>query len=396
MKRSFILRLMGGTVLAAAIGLTSLASAQETPGVTKDEIKLGAWSALTGPFAVYGVPGVAGQTAYYGILNEAGGINGRKVTVITEDHAYNPQQAVTAARKLVDSDQVLAIQGAYGTGMSAATFPYLEQQGVPYLMNYAGAFDWYTPTRPLIIGAQTLLDYQARALGRWAGKDGFKNVLVVHAAVTAFEKVASNVEPGLRSASQDAEVEMMPVKIGTTDYAPIALEVATKKPDAIVFIGTIIELAALAKELKQQNVETQLFTYGGNVTNDLINLGGEAVEGLRSVSLSYTIDSDQPAVKEYRDALAKFAPNEKPDYGSLLTFALAKVAAEGIRLADEPLTRESLVKGFEKLKDYDSGIIGKVTITPDMHLGTTQVLRVEVKDGKWAPIGEFIDSIGEW
>lgn len=396
MSKHFIYRLAGAAVLAASVSMTSLAVAQDAPGVTKDEIKLGAWSALTGPFAVYGVPGVAGQTAYYGTLNEQGGINGRKITVITEDHAYNPQQAVAAARKLVDSDQVLAIQGSYATGPSAATFPYLEQQGVPYIMPYGGALDWYEPARPLIVGAQTLLDYQARALGRWAGKDGFKNVLVVHAAVAAFEKVASNVEPGVRSASQDAKVEMMPVKIGTTDYAPIALEVAGKKPDAIVFIGTITELSLLAKELKQQNVQTQLFTYGGNVTNDLINLGGEAVEGLRSVSLSYTIDSDQPAVKEYRDALAKFAPNEKPDYGSLLTYGLAKIAAEGIRNADEPLTRESLVKGFEKLKDYDSGILGKVTITPDNHLGTTQVLRVEIKGGKWSQIGEFIDSLGEW
>ena len=396
MSKGFIHKLAGATILAAGIGFASLAVAQDAPGVTKDGIKLGAWSALTGPFAVYGVPGVAGQTAYYGALNEKGGINGRKITVLTEDHAYNPQQAVTAARKLVDSDQVLAIQGSYATGPSAATFPYLEQQGVPYIMPYGGAFDWYTPARPLVVGAQTLLDYQARALGRWAGKDGFKNVLVIHAAVAAFEKVASNVEPGLRTASADAKLEMMPVKIGTTDYAPIALEVAGKKPDAIVFIGTIIELAALAKELKQQNVQTQLFTYGGNVTNDLINLGGDAVEGLRSVSLSYTIDSDQPAIKEYRDALAKFAPNEKPDYGSLLTYGLAKIAAEGIRLADEPLTRESLVEGFEKLKDYDSGVLGKVTITPDNHLGTTQVLRVEVKGGKWSQIGEFVDSLGEW
>lgn len=396
MSKTFFRSLACATVLAAGVGFASFAVAQDAPGVTKDEIKLGAWSALTGPFAVYGVPGVAGQTAYYGLLNEQGGINGRKVTVITEDHAYNPQQAVAAARKLVDSDQVLAIQGSYATGPSAATFPYLEQTGVPYVMPYGGALDWYEPARPLIVGAQTLLDYQARALGRWAGKDGFKNVLVVHAAVAAFEKVASNVEPGLRSASADAKIEMMGVKLGTTDYAPIALEVAGKKPDAIVFIGTIIELAALAKELKQQNVETQLFTYGGNVTTDLINLGGDAVEGLRSVSLSYTIDSDQPAVQEYRDALAKFAPNEKPDYGSLLTFALAKVAAEGMRLADEPLTRESLVKGFEKLKDYDSGILGKVTITPEKHLGTTEVLRVEIKDGKWSQIGDFIDSLGEW
>ncbi len=396
MSRNFAQKLAYASVLAISVGFASFASAQDAPGVTKDEIKLGAWSALTGPFAVYGVPGVAGQTAYYGLLNEQGGVNGREITVITEDHAYNPQQAVAAARKLVDSDQVLAIQGSYATGPSAATFPYLEQQGVPYIMPYGGALDWYEPTRPLIVGAQTLLDHQTRALGRWAAKDGFKNVLVIHAAVAAFEKVASNVEPGVRSFSQDAKVEMMPVKLGTTDYSPIALEVAGKKPDAIVFIGTIIELAALAKELKQQNAETQLFTYGGNVTNDLINLGGDAVEGLRSVSLSYTIDSDQPAVQEYREALSKFAPNELPDYGSLLTYGLAKIAAEGIRLADEPLTRESLIKGFEKLKDYDSGILGKVTITPEKHLGTTEVLRVEIKDGKWSEIGEFIDSLGEW
>lgn len=396
MSRNFAQRLACACALALSAGFSSFALAQDAPGVTKDEIKLGAWTALTGPFAVYGVPGVAGQAAYYGLLNEQGGVNGRKITVITEDHAYNPQQAVAAARKLVDSDQVLAIQGSYATGPSAATFPYLDQQGVPYIMPYGGAVDWYEPVRPLVIGAQTLLDYQARALGRWAGKDGFKNVLVIHAAVAAYEKVASNVEPGLRSASSDAKLEMMPVKMGTTDYAPIALEVAGKKPDAIVFIGTIIELAALAKELKQQSVETQIFTYGGNVTADLINLGGDAVEGLRSVSLSYTIDSDQPTVQEYRDALAKFAPGEEPDYGSLLTYGLAKIAAEGIRLSDEPLTRESLVKGFEKLKDYESGILGKVTITADSHLGTTQVLRVEIKDGNWSQIGDFIDSLGDW
>lgn len=393
---SKISRLAAASLLAIGLNYATAARAQDVPGVTKDEIKLGSWSALTGAFALYGVPGVAGQTAYFGVLNERGGINGRKIKVVVEDHAYNPQQAVAAARKLVGSDKVLAIQGAYATGPSAAAFPYLQQEGVPYVMPYGGAVDWYTPTRPLVIGAQTLLDYQARAVGRWAGKDGFKKVLVVHAAVAAFEKVASNVEPGVRSASKEAKVEMMPVKLGTTDYAPIALEIAGKAPDALVFIGTIPELVALAKELKQQKVATQLFTYGGNVTNDLISLGGDAITGLRSVSLSYTIDSDQPAVKEYRDALAKFAPNEKPDYGSLLTYALAKVTAEAIRQAGEPLNRETLVKGFEKLKSYDTGIIGKVTITPENHLGTTEVLRVEVKNGKWASIGTFVDSLGEW
>ena len=138
--------------LAALVLTANLAMAParaDGPGVTADTITLGSWSALTGPFAVYGVPGVAGQTAFYGKLNAEGGINGRKIRVITEDHAYNPQQAVAAARKLVNRDKVLAIQGAYGTGPSAAAFPYLQQEGAPFVMPYAGALDWYEPPRPL-------------------------------------------------------------------------------------------------------------------------------------------------------------------------------------------------------------------------------------------------------
>lgn len=394
-----MLRLFRNLIASAAIvGLsaTSPLAADVGPGVTKDTIKLGSWSALTGPFAIYGVPGVAGQKAYYGMLNDKGGIYGRKIQVIVEDHAYNPQQAVAAARKLVDSDGVLAIQGAYATGPGAATFPYLQQAGVPYVAPYAGAVDWYFPPRPLIIGAQVLLDYQSQALGRWAAKDGFKNIAIVHAAVAAYEKVAKMAEPGIRSASQDAKIEYIPVKLGTTDYAPIALELAGKKPDALIFIGTIPELVALAKELKQQSVKTQLFTYGGNVSNDLIIQGGDAIEGLRSVSYTRPIGSDDPAVREYREALAKYAPGEKPDYGSLLTFALAKITAEAIRQAGEPLNRETLVKGFEKLKDFETGIIGKVTYTPESHVGTREGLPVEIRKGEWVAVGDFVDTLSNW
>jgi branched-chain amino acid transport system substrate-binding protein len=393
-----MLRLFKPIIISATIfGVAfSVSAAELGPGVTKDVIKLGSWSALTGPFALYGVPGVAGQTAFYGMQNDAGGINGRKVQVIVEDHAYNPQQAVAAARKLVDSDNVLAIQGAYATGPGAATFPYLQQAGVPYVAPYAGAVDWYFPSRPLIVGGQVLLDYQAQALGRWAAKDGFSNIIVVHAALAAYEKVAKASEPGIRSASTEAKIEYMPVKLGTTDYSPIALELAGKKPDAVIFIGTIPELVALAKELKQQNVKTQLYTYGGNVSNDLISQGGDAIEGLRSVSYTRPVGADDPAVREYRDALAKYAPGEHPDYGSLLTFALAKITAEAIRQADEPLNRETLVKGFEKLKDFDTGIMGKVSYTPESHVGTREALPVEVRKGEWVAVGDFVDTLSDW
>lgn len=389
-------RFLMATALTGAMQFAGPAGAQDGPGVTDTTIKIGSWSALTGAFALYGQPGVVGQRAFYKMLNDRGGIGGRTVSLVVEDHAYNPQQAVAAARKLVNGDKVLAIQGAYATGPSAATFPYLKQESVPFVTPYAGALDWYKPVQPLIFGAQTLLDYQARAVGRLAGKAGMKKVLVIHAALTAYEKVAENVGPGVRSARPDASIEMMPVKIGTSDYAPIALDVARRAPDAIVFIGTVPELVALAREVKQQGVKAQLLTYGGNVTSDLLTLGGPAVEGLQSVSLTYTLESDQAGVKEYREAMAKYEPGEKPDYLSLLTFALAKVNAEAMRLAGKPLNRASLVAGYLAIRDYDTGIIGKVAFTPEMHLGTTRVLPVKIENGKWVATGSFVDAMADW
>jgi ABC-type branched-subunit amino acid transport system substrate-binding protein len=390
-------KLLAALLGVAFAGCATLAGAQEGPGVTKDEIVLGSWTDLSGPLVSYGVPGVAGQSAFYGMLNDAGGVNGRKVRVITEDHAYQPQRAVAAARKLVESDQVLAIQGSFGTIHSNAAFPYLlDEAAVPFVMPYAGSADWFAPNRPLIISAMMPYDDHAVVLGRWAAKDGAKKILIIHNAIANYEKVGMMAEPAAKAVNPDVSVEYLSVKLGTTDYAPIALEVVSKAPDAIISISTMAELAALAKELKQQNFSTKLYTYGGSVANDMIKLGGDAIEGLRAVSYTLPVDSDHPAVEEYRDAMAKYEPNEEPDYGSILTFALAKITAEALRNAEEPLNRESLVQAFYTLKDYDSGILGKVTLSPEQHLGVTTLQRVEVKDGKFVAVGDFVAPHSDW
>ncbi len=388
-----LLGAMVGMVLAGSV----VAGAQEGPGVTKDEILFGSWTDLSGPLVSYGIPGVAGQSAYYKMLNDAGGVNGRKIRVITEDHAYQPQRAVAAARKLVESDHVLAIQGVFGTIHSNAAFPYLlDQEKVPFIMPYAGSADWFAPNNPLIVSAMMPYDDHAVVLGRWAAKEGAKKILIIHNAIANYEKVGKLAEPAAKAVDPDIAVEYMSVKLGTTDYAPIALEVIGKAPDAIISISTITELAALAKELKQQNFTAKLYTYGGSVANDMIKLGGDAIEGLRAVSYTLPVDADHPAVQEYREALAKYEPSETPDYGSILTFALAKITAEALRHADEPLNRENLVQAFYKLNDYDSGILGKVTLSPDQHLGVQTLQRVEVNGGKFVAVGDFVAPHSDW
>jgi branched-chain amino acid transport system substrate-binding protein len=386
--------------LAAAFAAAMMVSAAgtvmagSTPGVTDKEVIFGAWTAMTGPLANYGLPGMAGAQAYISYVNDQGGVNGRKIKLVYEDNQYNPQMTVTAARKLVGSDGVFAIQGSYGTGPSSAAFPYLASEGVPFVMPYAADISWYDPVRPLVIGAQVPFDDQVWALGHWAAKDGFKNILVIHSAVTQFEVAAKHATSGTQSVSKDVKLEYMPVKFGTTDYAPIALEIRNKAPDAVIFVGAVQEFAALAKEVKQQGVKTQLYSYAGCVNLDLLTLGGDAVEGVRAVYYTPPIEADTPAMKEYRDILKKYQPKEQPDYISLVTFALAKISVEALRNAPEPLTRDSLVEGYYKLQNYDSGILGKVSFSKTRHLGTRAVQPMELKGGKWHAVGDFISPEG--
>jgi branched-chain amino acid transport system substrate-binding protein len=393
-------RLVVTSAMASAVALTlgiGTAAAQQGPGVTDKTIKIGTWVPLTGPIAAYGVPQRAGIEAYLKLVNDRGGVKGRKFELVVEDNAYNPQRTLAAARKLVSRDEVLAIVVPNGTAQSAATFDYLLNEAkVPLLNPYAGAPDWYSPPRANLYGGLVPYEFQAKSLGRWAAKDGAKNFVVVHSALAQFEGVAKEVLPGARGINASAQVELYPVKFDTTDYGPIAVDIARKKPDTIVFILAQGEVVRAAKELRQQGVKARLYTYSPNVSNSLLDLGGPAVDGMRSASFTQPVTLETPAMREFRDALAKYSPGEKPDYVALMAYGMTKIVVEAFNRIEGPINRQSLTRALESIKNYDSGIIPSVTYGPDRHLGASTVQRVEVQNGAWVTVGAPIDTLKDW
>jgi len=131
----------------------SFAAKNYDVGVTDTEIKLGTTSPYSGPASAYGVYGQA-QTAYFEMVNDRGGINGRKVNLISLDNAFSPPKAVEQTRKLVESDEVFAIAGFLGTPPNVSK--YLNSKGVPSLFLTSGAvrfndpkgFRWIVPFYP--------------------------------------------------------------------------------------------------------------------------------------------------------------------------------------------------------------------------------------------------------
>lgn len=392
-KRALLRRAFACSALFLA---TSSAIAQQGPGVTDKEIRLGTWIPLTGPLAAYGVPFRAGAEAYINSVNDKGGIKGRKIVLIVEDNAYNPQRTVAAARKLVSRDEVLAIGMPFGA-VSASAFDYvLGEAKVPMINTYGSALEWFNPAKENLFGAMPLYESQARSIGRWIVKDGAKSVAVIHSALAGFINVAAQVEPGVRSASPSVKVEMVPTKFGTTDYGPIALDLSKKNPDAIALIMAQGEVIAAAKELRQQGYKGTFYTYSPSVANSVLELGGPALEGAKAIGLTVPVNADTPALRQYRESLAKYSPGEKPDYVSLIGYALTMATVEGLRRIDGPINRPNLIKALYSIRDYDTGIFPPISYAPDRHLGVTRIQRVVAKNGQWMVVGTPVESEKDW
>src|SRR6516225_2972889 len=134
-------RARGGAILSP---LPARAAKKYGPGVTDTEIKIGNTAPYSGPLS-NAAPLPLSMAAYYKMINEEGGINGRKITFISYDDGYSPPKTVEMTRKLVEQDEVLFMAGAVGTPTNSAVWHYLNQNKVPQLFVYTGATKWNDP-----------------------------------------------------------------------------------------------------------------------------------------------------------------------------------------------------------------------------------------------------------
>src|SRR5271169_5774230 len=154
------------TSLSAASGLLAAglawAAGQYGPGAGDTEIKLGNTMPYSGPASTYGAIGKS-DAAYFAMINNQGGINGRKVNFISRDDAYSPPKTVEQIRQLVEQDQVLAIFNTLGTPPNSAIRQYMNDDKVPQLFVATGANKWNDPKHyPWTIGFQPSYQIEAR------------------------------------------------------------------------------------------------------------------------------------------------------------------------------------------------------------------------------------------
>src|SRR5689334_14947186 len=165
--RSGVLHLLACTAVAIAVSaLPANARKKYDPGASDTEIKIGQTVPFSGPASAYAGIGKT-QAAYFKMINEQGGINGRKLNLIQYDDAYSPPKAVEQVRKLVEGDEVLFTFQIIGTPSNAAVQKYLNAKKVPQLLAATGASKFSDPKNfPWTIGFNPNYFVEGRKIGR--------------------------------------------------------------------------------------------------------------------------------------------------------------------------------------------------------------------------------------
>ena len=159
--------MLAGALAGACFTSSALAQKVYGPGVTNKEIKIGNIMPYSGPASAYGVIGKT-ETAFFQMINDQGGINGRRIDFISYDDGYSPPKTVEQARKLVENDNVLMIFNSLGTPPNSAIQKYMNEQKVPQLFVATGASKWDDPTNfPWTMGWQPSYQAEARIYAKY-------------------------------------------------------------------------------------------------------------------------------------------------------------------------------------------------------------------------------------
>src|SRR3954471_5796490 len=164
-------RVLFAVLVTLALPQASHAQKKYGPGVTDAEIKLGQTMPYSGPASAYGAIGKA-EVAYFQMINEQGGINGRKVNLISLDDGYSPPKAVEQVRKLVEQEEVLALFQTLGTPSNSAIHKYVNAKKVPHLLLATGATKWADPKNyPWTLGFNLSYQAEGEIYAKWLLKN---------------------------------------------------------------------------------------------------------------------------------------------------------------------------------------------------------------------------------
>ena len=379
------------------------ARAENAPGVTDTEIKIGQTMPYSGPLSSYGVIGRT-ETAYFKMINEQGGVNGRKLTLISVDDAYSPPKTVEQARRLVEQEQVAFLFNPLGTPPNTAIRQYLNDNRIPQLFVATGAAKWSDPQHfPWTIGFQPNYRIEARIYAKriLATKSDAKI-----AALYQNDDFGKDYLIGLKGVLGPDHAGMI---VKETSY-----EVSEPTVDSQVVelqgSGADVFLIAASPKFAAQAIRKS-FDLGWNAARYLSNVSLSIVTVLKPAGLEkskglisgqYIKDvndqlwKEDAGVKEFQAFIAKYmSPAEFADVNAAYGFSAAATMVQVLKQCGNDLSRDNIMKQAANLKDLELPLLLpgiKVNTSPTNYSPIREMQLATFNGESWELFGDVLSG----
>lgn len=403
MKRSSRIGMAAGLLLLAAGHGEAFAQKKYGPGVTDTQITIGNSVAYSGPASAFGIHGRV-MAAYFQMLNDQGGVNGRKINFITLDNGFSPPKTIEQSRKLVEEHEVLAEAGTVGTPTNVAIQRYLNGKKVPQLFISAGGSRFNDPKEyPWTVPLYPSFEGEAAAFGKYIlntkpdakiavlyqnddfGKDYLKG-LKKGLGAKAASMIVAEVSHELSDPTVDSQIVALQasgantlMQFTTPKFAAQGIrKVASLNWKPTQFLSS--PASSIEGVLKPAGVENSV----GIITAQFLKQAGDP---------AWENDKE---VQDYVAFIKKYAPNDNPyDFVGVSGYITAQGVAWALQRAGDELTRENILKHATSMNNVRFAMLlpGISLSNSSSSYAPYQSLRLARFDGKgWAVFGEAVDA----
>jgi branched-chain amino acid transport system substrate-binding protein len=395
-RRSFL----QSSAATAAFAMSAGAVRADTPGVTDTEIKIGQTMPYSGPASAYGVIGKA-DTAYFKMINEMGGVNGRKINLISLDDGYSPPKTVEQIRRLVEQEQVAFIYNMLGTPCCAAVRQYLNDNKVPQLFCATGASMFSDPQHfPWTMGWQPNYQTEARIFAKHilASKPDAK-IAVLYQNDGFGKDYLIGLKDGL--GADHAGMVIKEASYETSEPTVDSQIVSLQGSGADVFLIAATPKFAAQAIRKSYDIGWTAVRYMTDVSQSIASVmkpaGLEKSKGV--ITAVYGKDptdarwKDDPGFKQYAEFIAKYmSPNDLIDANAVYGFGATATMVQALKQCGADLSRENVMRQAANIKDLElpMGLPGmRVNTSPTNFSPIRQESLASFNGASWEMFGEL-------
>jgi ABC-type branched-subunit amino acid transport system substrate-binding protein len=393
------------TLLAVVVALGSLSAVTQTvrnPGVTDTEIRIGNLMPYTGSLAAFGAIGKA-EAAYFEMLNERGGINGRKVRFISHDDKSDPMTALKLTHGLVENDEVLLMFGSFGTPGNFAFRQYLNEKEVPQLFVASGddhltdpsMFPWTMSWQPSFREEGRIYANYIQAF--YAGKRIVALWQNDHFGRELFNGLQDGLGPVARMIRADIAYDVADENLDTH------ISILKRSGAEIFVFAGVPENAAKVIRMAAQLDWHPVFIlnhFGSSIATALEPAGFDKSVGV--ITATFSKDASDPAwkneqaIKDWQVFIEKYQRDGgRNDSTAAFGYAAAETLAHVLRQCGNDLSRENVMRQAAALQDYQGSVLlpGIKVSTGPGNFRPIKHLRLVQFDGRtWQPIGDVLET----